>query len=148
MSQLILCLNLVSTWYMVGLIWMVQCVHYPLFAKVSAENYVEYQQLHERYITPVVGVPMIVELVTAILLLNYLPKGVSAAWVWAALVLLVVAWLSTAFLQVPCHSKLNIAFDADVHRRLVNSNWIRTISWTLRGLLVAWFVFGLKERRT
>ena len=80
---------------------------------------------------------MIVELVTAILLLNYLPKGVSAAWVWAALVLLVVAWLSTAFLQVPCHSKLNIAFDADVHRRLVNSNWIRTISWTLRGLLVA-----------
>ena len=145
MSQLILCLNLVSTWYMVGLIWMVQCVHYPLFAIVSAENYVEYQQLHERYITPVVGVPMIVELVTAILLLNYLPKGVSAAWVWAALVLLVVAWLSTAFLQVPCHSKLNIAFDADVHRRLVNSNWIRTISWTLRGLLVAWFVFGLKE---
>ena len=145
MSQLILCLNLVSTWYMVGLIWMVQCVHYPLFAKVSAENYVEYQQLHERYITLVVGVPMIVELVTAILLLNYLPKGVSAAWVWAALVLLVVAWLSTAFLQVPCHSKLNIAFDADVHRRLVNSNWIRTISWTLRGLLVAWFVFGLKE---
>lgn len=145
MAQLILCLNLVSTWYMVGLIWLVQCVHYPLFAKVSAENYLEYQQLHERYITPVVGVPMIVEIVTAILLLNHLPKNVSAAWVWAALALLIVAWLSTAFLQVPCHSKLNIAFDADVHRRLVNSNWIRTISWTLRGVLVAWFVFGLKE---
>jgi len=130
---------------MVGLIWLVKCVHYPLFAKVSAENYVEYQQLHERYITPVVGVPMIVEIVTAIMLLSYLPKGVSPAWAWTALVLVIVAWLSTAFLQVPCHSKLNIAFDADVHRRLVNSNWIRTISWTLRGVLIAWFVFGLKE---
>lgn len=124
---------------------MVQCVHYPLFAKVSAENYVQYQQLHERYITPVVGVPMIIELVTAILLLNYLPKGVSVTWVWAALVLLIVAWLSTAFLQVPCHGKLNTAFDADVHRKLVDSNWIRTVSWTLRGILVAWFVFGLKS---
>ena len=144
MANLILCLNLLSTWYMVGLIWLVQCVHYPLFAKVSAENYVQYQQLHERYITPVVGVPMIIEIVTAILLLNYLPKGVSQVWVWAALVLLIIAWLSTAFVQVPCHAKLNIAFDADAHRRLVNTNWIRTIGWTLRGLLVAWFVFGFK----
>lgn len=129
---------------MVGLIWMVQVVHYPLFAKVSAENYVQYQQLHERYITPVVGVPMIVEIVTAILLLNYLPKGVSPGWVWAALILLVIVWLSTAFLQVPCHSKLNISFDAEVHRRLVDTNWIRTICWTIRGVLVAWFAFGMR----
>ena len=54
---------------------MVQVVHYPLMAKVSNENYVEYQQLHERMITPVVGVPMLIEIVTAILLLNDLPKG-------------------------------------------------------------------------
>lgn len=145
MAKLVLCLNLISTWFMVGLIWMVQVVHYPLFAKVSAENYVQYQQLHERYITPVVAVPMIIEILTAVLLLNYLPKGNSAAWVWAALALVIIAWLSTAFLQVPCHSKLNIAFDEDVHRRLVSTNWIRTICWTLRGLLVAWFVFGTKE---
>ena len=124
---------------------MVQVVHYPLFANVSAENYVQYQQLHERYITPVVALPMIVEIVSAIMLLNYLPKGISAGWVWAALGLLIVVWLSTAFLQVPCHSKLGIAFDADVHRRLVGTNWIRTVCWTLRGLLVAWFVFGTKS---
>jgi hypothetical protein len=142
MANFILCLNLISTWYMVGLIWVVQVVHYPLFANVSAENYIEYQQLHERYITPVVGVPMIIEIVTAILLLSYLPKGVSATWVWVALILLFVVWLSTAFLQVPCHAKLNIAFDADAHRRLVDTNWIRTVCWTLRGVLVAWFVFG------
>ena len=87
---------------------------------------------------------MIIEIITAILLLNYLPNGVSSVWVWAALILLIMVWLSTAFLQVPCHSKLNVAFDADAHRQLVNSNWIRTIGWTLRGILVAWFVFGQK----
>ena len=145
MGNLVLCLNLLSTLFMVGLIWMVQIVHYPLFANVSAENYVEYQQLHERFITPVVGVPMITEIVTAILLLNYLPKGVSAAWVWTALILLIAVWLSTALLQIPCHAKLNLAFDADAHRQLVNTNWIRTVCWTLRGLLVAWFVFGVTK---
>lgn len=124
---------------------MVQVVHYPLMAKVSNENYVEYQQLHERMITPVVGVPMLIEIVTAILLLNDLPKGVSAAWVWTAIGLVAVAWLATAFLSVPCHSKLNAGFDADIHRRLVDTNWIRTIAWTLRGGLVAWFVFGPRE---
>ncbi len=142
MQNLILCLNLLSTWYMVGLIWMVQIVHYPLFAKVSVENYVDYQQLHERYITPVVGIPMIIEIISAILLLQYVPKGVWEGWPWAALILLIIVWLSTAFLQVPCHSRLSEAFDPDVHRQLVNSNWIRTICWTLRGVLVAWFVFG------
>ena len=144
MPNLILCLNLLSTWYMVGLIWMVQIVHYPLFAKVSTENYVQYQQLHERYITPVVGLPMMIEIITAILLLNFLPKGVSSVWIWFALILLIVIWLSTAFLQVPCHSKLSIAFDSEAHRRLVNTNWIRTVCWTLRGALVAWFVFGAR----
>lgn len=145
MSNLILCLNLISTWYLVGLIWMVQVVHYPLLAKVSAENYVQYQQLHERMITPIVGIPMLVEIVTAILLLNYLPKGVSLTWVWAAIGLVAVAWLATAFLSVPCHSKLNAGFDVAIHRRLVDTNWIRTIAWTLRGILVAWFVFGCRE---
>lgn len=123
---------------------MVQVVHYPLFARVSPENYVQYQQLHERYITPVVGIPMIIEIITAILLLSFMPKGISVVWVWTALILLIMVWLSTAFLQVPCHSKLNVAFDADAHRQLVNTNWIRTVGWSLRGLLVAWFVFGQK----
>ena len=27
-----LLLNLIVTWYMVGLIWLIQVVHYPLFA--------------------------------------------------------------------------------------------------------------------
>ena len=131
---------------MVGLIWLVQVVHYPLMANVSKENYVEYQQLHERMITPVVGIPMIIEIVTAMLLLLYIPKGVSVTWVWTAIALLAVAWLATAFLSVPCHSKLNAGFDADIHRRLVDTNWVRTIAWTLRGILVAWFVFGFREQ--
>ena len=142
LANLILCLNFISTWYMVGLIWMVQAVHYPLFSRVGAEHYVDYQQLHQKWITPVVGVPMIVELVTAILLLKYLPSTASPSLVWVALGLLIVVWLSTAFLQVPCHNQLSQSFDEQAHRRLVSSNWIRTVSWTLRGAILAWLVLG------
>ncbi len=143
MAQLVLCLNLISTWYMVGLIWMVQVVHYPLFARVGQKDYVQYQKLHQDWITPIVGVPMIVELLTAILLLRYAAKGTSLMLVWIALGLLIVIWLSTAFLQVPCHHQLSQAFDADAHRRLVSTNWVRTAAWTLRGAMVAWLVFGV-----
>jgi len=63
------------------------------------------------------------------------------AWtVFAALGLLAIVWASTAFVQVPCHEKLSDGFDAAVHGRLVLSNWIRTVCWTARGLLVTWML--------
>jgi hypothetical protein len=37
-------------------------------------------------------------------------------------------------LQVPLHQKLSSGFDAAVHRRLVATNWWRTVGWTLRGV--------------
>lgn len=127
---------------MVGLIWMVQIVHYPLFARVQQEHFADYQELHQKWITPVVGIPMIVEVVTAILLVRTIPKGMAPWLPWLALGLLILIWLSTAFLQVPCHSQLSSQFDEQAHRRLVSTNWIRTIAWSLRGVILAWLVFG------
>ena len=132
--------NLISTWYMVGLIWMVQIVHYPLFAKVGSEQFVGYQVSHQTLTILVVGPPMLIEIVTAVLLIWIRPAAIPAWAVFAALGLLAVVWVSTAFLQVPCHEKLTEGFDASVHWRLVASNWIRTICWTGRGVLVAWML--------
>ena len=49
--------------------------------------------------------------------------------------LLAVIWGSTALLQIPLHNALSAGFDPEVHARLVQTNWIRTIGWTARGLL-------------
>ena len=52
--------------------------------------------------------------------------------------LLVIIWVSTAFIKVPEHVRLEKAFDAAAIRRLVLTNWIRTIAWTARaGLALA-----------
>ena len=42
-------------------------------------------------------------------------------------------WLMTWAVQVPAHRRLESGFDPMACRRLVRSNWARTIAWTLRG---------------
>ena len=37
-----LIVHAVSTWFMVGLIWMIQTVHYPLFARLGDDTFVRY----------------------------------------------------------------------------------------------------------
>ena len=52
-------------------------------------------------------------------------------------------WASTFFIQVPVHNRLCVAFDADLHGRLVQSNWIRTVLWSVRSVLMFRVVWGL-----
>jgi hypothetical protein len=47
-----------------------------------------------------------------------------------------VIWCSTAWLQVPCHNRLAAGFDAACCRSLCRGNWIRTIAWSVRGVIV------------
>lgn len=125
-----------ATLVMFGVILVVQIVHYPLFARVGAGGYAAYQAAHTRLITYVVFPPMVVELLTAVALVAWRPFGLPAWLVWAGLALVGVIWLSTALLQVPAHQTLGAGFDAAAHRRLVATNWIRTVAWAARSALV------------
>ncbi len=132
--------NLLATWYMVGLIWMVQVVHYNLFDRVGREQFERYEADHGRLITPIVAVPMLVELVTACLLLTAMAPASFPRWAaWAGVAMVVGIWLSTALLQVPLHHRLSSGFDQNAYQRLVTSNWIRTALWTARGVLLGYF---------
>lgn len=120
---------------MTGLIWCIQVVHYPLFAAVGRDGFTRYEADHARLITLVVGPLMLVELAAALWLAAVRPAGVPAWMAWTGLALVAAIWISTAAIQVPCHAKLAAGFDAEVHARLVASNWIRTAAWTARGVL-------------
>ena len=54
---------------MVGLIWTIHTVHYPLFATVGDETYVEFQAAHVDRIGKLLLVPWAAEGATALLLL-------------------------------------------------------------------------------
>lgn len=124
-----------ATWFMVGLIWMVQVVHYPLFANVGGDGFVAYEAAHTRLISFIVGPPMAIEGVTALVLVAAPPDDVSRGLAFAAAAVLGVVHLSTVTLQVPAHRRLSSAWDPSVGDRLVATNWIRTIGWTIRGVL-------------
>ncbi len=138
--MILLLIHAAATLFMAGLIWFVQVVHYPLMAKVGEDGFLAYESHHQRLTTRVVGPAMLVELISAAWLiidpLKYYP-------VWLAYVgisLLAVIWLSTALLQVPRHRELERGFSSNAHRRLVYSNWLRTVAWSLRAVLVLWMV--------
>ncbi len=140
LCKLTLLSNVAATLFMVGLIWCIQIVHYPLFAHVGTEGFATYEAAHSSLITLVVGLPMLVELVTAGLLLLFRPRAIGMAETMVGVVLVVMIWLSTIFLQVPQHTILSSGFDATAHQFLVNSNWLRTIAWSVRGALVLWMM--------
>lgn len=138
-ASLIFILNLLATWYMVGLIWIVQVVHYKMFDRVGTEEFVQYEADHNRLITPIVGIPMLIELATAAALLYWAPNSLPSWAAWAGLAMVVAIWISTAILQVPCHSILMNGFDQEAYQRLVSTNWLRTALWTARGAMMGYF---------
>lgn len=123
---------------MVGLIWFVQIVHYPLFSRVGEEGFSLYSEAHSRLTSYVVGPPMLLEAGTALLLVFRRPEGIPFLLALAGLALVAVIWLSTALLQVPRHTALGAGFDGSSWSGLVRTNWIRTAGWSARGLVVLW----------
>ncbi len=130
--------------YMTGLIWFVQVVHYPLFAAVGSVQFAAYEKLHVQRISWVVGPAMAMEAVTALALLSAVPAPIGRAALTANTVLLALAWLSTVMWQAPVHAILMRGFDAAAARRLVDTNWVRTVCWTLRSLLLAYCVASVR----
>lgn len=57
----VLLAHVAATLFMVGVIWFVQVVHYPLFPRVGPEKFSLYLEAHSRLTTYVVGSPMLVE---------------------------------------------------------------------------------------
>lgn len=141
MKNLIFLAHLATTLYLVGLIWVVQILVYPSMGSVGADGYAAYHNLHTSRITPVVAPAMIVELLTAIYFAFAPIEKINSGYFWCGLILVLIIWASTFFVQVPLHERLAANFDGDVQKRLVLTNWIRTIAWSLRGALVLWMVW-------
>jgi hypothetical protein len=139
MSSLLL-IHLTATIAMFGIIWFVQVVHYPLFARVQPEAFAAYENAHTRLTSYVVAPLMCVEAASGVLLLRFRPPGVPLSVVVAGVVLVGIIWLSTCLVQVPRHTVLSRGFDAEAQRELVATNWIRTAAWTARTGLVLWMV--------
>lgn len=135
--QWVFIIHLSTTFFMTGLIWFVQVVHYPLFRKVVDGDFVDYEENHMRTTSYVVMPAMLLELLSLPLLVFLNPDMMDRWWFWLDGIGLGIIWLSTFLFQVPLHARLLKSKDMDSIHKLVQTNWIRTLCWTLRsGLLM------------
>lgn len=125
--------HLAVTWAMIGVIWTVQLLQYPLMARVPAEGFIGFEQAHQRRITMVLALFAPLEIITAAgiaVAVSEVPRWLSIG----AGALLAAVWVSTAAFYGPLHGRLSTGFDPVLHRLLVRTNWVRTVAWTLRGV--------------
>ena len=129
-------LHVASCWFLMGLIWCIQWVHYPSFLWVDSRRFDTFVEFHARRISHIVVVLMSVELLTAVVLW-FLSS--SETWLWTLNILSVVfIWLSTYLLSVPCHKSLYFQKNKAIIYKLIWTNWPRTVLWTLRGFAWLW----------
>jgi hypothetical protein len=136
-----LIINFFSTVFLTGLIWIIQVVHYPLIQMVDEGIFVSYMAHHRRKISYVVLPLMLIELASAILLALTSGNSVIAVQAWIGLILVILIWLSTFLAQVPLHKILSAKKDTAAITRLVKTNWLRTILWSTRAVLLTWMLF-------
>ena len=130
-----LIIHLTATSVMVGVIWVIQLVHYPSFHFVELKQYNTFQRFHMSRISYVVIPAMLTELFTLILIVISMDQ--IDTLVAASAILLTFIWLMTAVFFSGVHQKLTLGYDQTVVDKLIKLNWGRTLLWTLRLLLIS-----------
>jgi|LakMenEpi03Aug12_release.lakeMendotaPanAssembly.Ray.scaffolds.fasta_scaffold170219_2 hypothetical protein len=132
-------MQLASTMAMVGVIWVVQLCVYPRFLDIQPDKFVRAHFRHSFWIGVIVAPLMLTELIAAVFLVCAEYGGFVQ---WVILALTLGTWFSTALIQAPCHTRLLQGYDDVKCSFLIRSNWIRTVLWSVKGMLVFALVCG------
>ena len=131
--------HLIFTSIMTGVIWVIQIVHYPSFHFIEKELYTAFQKFHMNKISIIVIPIMLAELITGMML--FLDRSSKSPFLIISFVILVLIWLITGVFFSKAHNELMTGYQKLVVNQLVVMNWIRTLLWTLRLLLLTYFVY-------
>lgn len=113
---------------LVVLIWLVQLVIYPSLLHIASDRLVAWHRAYTFRMTWVVGPLMLVQLG----LVGWGTYYFMDAAHWLSLVLVIACWVWTFGVSVPFHVKIELEQGgAVIIRRLVVTNWVRTVLWTL-----------------
>ena len=134
-------LSLFSGWFLTGLIWTIQVVHYPSFSRVGEFSFAEFHRFHTSSISLIVIPLMLVELVSSVLLAVMTPEYRFLFVVACVLVI----WVSTFILSVPSHNELSAGFVQSAYTKLVQTNWIRTVLWTIKSGFMTYLLINSFE---
>jgi hypothetical protein len=61
-------------------------------------------------------------------------------YLWANLILLLFIWGITLVRMAPLHRQLSVQVDEEIIQSLISVNWVRTVMWTVRSVLLLSFL--------
>ena len=141
--------HVAATLFMVGLIWTIHVVHYPLFAEVGESTYVAYQAAHVDRVGILLAVPWFLEGLTLLgMLALALERRELRIPVLIGAIAMAVVLVISGFWSAPAHGELADGFDAAVHDRLMTANLVRTLAWTVCGASALWVMARVWVRGT
>ncbi|MDH3225562.1 MAG: hypothetical protein OEM67_00510 [Thermoleophilia bacterium] len=129
--------NLAAAFFMAGMIWTIQIVHYPLLREVGADAFPVYESEHQGRIAALIAAPWAIEILAAITLVVWRPEEVTAYLTWAGLLIALALPALTLFVFAPIHRELSDGFITQAYQRLVSLNWIRTALWSAHAIVAA-----------
>ena len=110
------------------LIWLVQMIIYPVLYFVSKKEFSTWHQIYCKRVAYFVLPLMSVQLFESSLACFFVDSWLE----WIKLFLILLVWLVTFLISAPCHHKLSkFGKDDKVISKLIKTNWIRTILWSL-----------------
>ncbi len=124
--------------YNAGCMTTLQLQHYGIYPAVGKEHFAEYMRANNRAAALPTILPAMLLLITSLLLTVQRPVFVRPYEAMAALALNVVALISTFRWQRPIQGRMaESGYDETLTRRLIATNWIRTIAyWLTAGLTI------------
>lgn len=129
-------IQIVCNSYLVSLVFMTQFITYPTFLNIDKDKFSDYHRKYVNNISFIVAPVMLIELLT----LSLIAYFSSEFLIIKSLILLLVIWLTTFFIMIPSHNRISKSFNIKEIKSLINYNWIRTILWSFK-LLVIIFLY-------
>ena len=139
----LLLVAIAASWFNTGFIWMVQLVHYPGFRLIDSQSSHGYHTFHMQAITPLVWILIVVEMISNLGIVFELGTDLKNLLPLIAFLILILIWTHTVVIAIPLHKKLTEEFDNQTIKRLIQTNWWRTIGWTIKSVLLSYTLFEL-----
>ena len=113
------------------LIWIVQIIIYPGMHGWDRDRFAVLHRQYVPRISYIVAPLILAQAALALRQAMLAPNLISTAQV----VLIGAVLGVTFFISVPLHKRLSAGYDAQAVTRLIGTNWLRTIGWSLVSLL-------------
>lgn len=128
--------NLIASSSLFGLILIIHFVHYKSFKFINSENFIEFHKFHVKNISFIVIPLMIIEATSSILICYFYYSFLSLL----NLTLVFLIWMTTFLFQVPSHNILSHGKSMSEIDKLIKTNIIRVILWTLKVICITYII--------